>query len=217
MPVRGEFCVPGHMVAPPQLPLHLVDNSRRNVTCHLRCHGATETGPMGIGGGCDKSAFLRRRRAATQCPRERRVDRYDRDVSADHLRTRRRGHCAALRAGSPNASVNPVPPSADRGTNGARRTGDRLGDRHLELTDAGRAYATSVMCKHRLAECLLVNDRPALGGRTSKPAGGSTSARLSRRIWELLDQPTTSPYGNPIPGLAELGAAVDETCPLPRR
>src|SRR5919205_4344188 len=30
------------------------------------------------------------------------------------------------------------------------------GDRHLELTPKGRALATRVMRKHRLAECLLV-------------------------------------------------------------
>src|SRR5438477_12139719 len=30
------------------------------------------------------------------------------------------------------------------------------GDRHLELTEAGRMHAIAVMRKHRLAECLLV-------------------------------------------------------------
>lgn len=35
------------------------------------------------------------------------------------------------------------------------------------------------------------------------------SEAVEKRIWELLDQPTTSPYGNPIPGLAELGADND--------
>jgi DtxR family Mn-dependent transcriptional regulator len=32
---------------------------------------------------------------------------------------------------------------------------------------------------------------------------------VEKRIWELLDQPTASPYGNPIPGLAALGADAD--------
>src|SRR5437762_11147661 len=32
-----------------------------------------------------------------------------------------------------------------------------LGDRHLHLTDLGRAHAVAVMRKHRLAELLLVN------------------------------------------------------------
>src|ERR1041384_4241495 len=31
------------------------------------------------------------------------------------------------------------------------------GDRHLELTQVGRKHAISVMRKHRLAECLLVD------------------------------------------------------------
>ena len=30
------------------------------------------------------------------------------------------------------------------------------GDRHLELTPRGREYATRVMRKHRIAECLLI-------------------------------------------------------------
>lgn len=32
------------------------------------------------------------------------------------------------------------------------------------------------------------------------------SEQVERRILELLDGPTESPYGNPIPGLEELGA-----------
>ena len=50
-------------------------------------------------------------------------------------------------------------------------------DRHLELTEEGRALAIRVLRKHRLAERLLA----------------------------LLGNPTESPYGTPIPGLAELG------------
>ena len=33
------------------------------------------------------------------------------------------------------------------------------------------------------------------------------SEQVERRVLELLDHPTESPYGNPIPGLAELGDA----------
>lgn len=33
------------------------------------------------------------------------------------------------------------------------------------------------------------------------------SERVERRIFDLLNHPTVSPYGNPIPGLAELGGA----------
>lgn len=86
------------------------------------------------------------------------------------------------------------------------------GDRHLELTASGREYAVSVMRKHRLAECLLVNviglpweDVHAEACRWEHVM----SEAVERRIWELLDNPTTSPYGNPIPGLAELGADKD--------
>lgn len=34
------------------------------------------------------------------------------------------------------------------------------------------------------------------------------SENVERRILEVLDNPTTSPYGNPIPGLEELGVKV---------
>ena len=36
------------------------------------------------------------------------------------------------------------------------------------------------------------------------------SEAVERRLLQLLDQPTESPYGNPIPGLAELGAEAGE-------
>lgn len=83
------------------------------------------------------------------------------------------------------------------------------GDRHLELTAEGRAMATRVMRKHRLAECLLVDviglaweDVHAEACRWEHVM----SETVERRIVELLDHPTRSPFGNPIPGLAELGA-----------
>jgi DtxR family Mn-dependent transcriptional regulator len=83
------------------------------------------------------------------------------------------------------------------------------GDRHLELSEQGRALATRVMRKHRLAECLLVDvigmaweDVHAEACRWEHVM----SEAVERRLLELLDHPTNSPYGNPIPGLAELGA-----------
>jgi DtxR family transcriptional regulator, iron-dependent repressor len=82
------------------------------------------------------------------------------------------------------------------------------GDRHLELSDQGRSLATRVMRKHRLAECLLVDvigmaweDVHAEACRWEHVM----SEAVERRLLELLDHPTASPYGNPIPGLAELG------------
>ena len=81
------------------------------------------------------------------------------------------------------------------------------GDRHLELSDDGRAMATRVMRKHRLAECLLVDviglpweDVHAEACRWEHVM----SETVERRLLEILGHPSTSPYGNPIPGLDEL-------------
>ena len=84
-------------------------------------------------------------------------------------------------------------------------------DRHLELTEAGRAVATRVMRKHRLAERLLTD---VIGLDLSHVHDEACrwehvmSERVERRLLEVLDSPTLSPYGNPIPGLAELGIDV---------
>ncbi|GAA0573716.1 metal-dependent transcriptional regulator [Actinomadura livida] len=93
------------------------------------------------------------------------------------------------------------------------------GDRHLELTESGRGLATRVMRKHRLAECLLVNviglpweDVHIEACRWEHVM----SEDVERRLVALLDNPTTCPHGNPIPGLAELGApgGAADTPPL---
>ena len=83
-----------------------------------------------------------------------------------------------------------------------------MDDRQLKLTSEGMAIATRVMRKHRLAECLLVDviglaweDVHAEACRWEHVM----SETVERRILELLAHPTTSPFGNPIPGLAELG------------
>ena len=85
------------------------------------------------------------------------------------------------------------------------------GDRHLELTAEGRMKAVRVMRKHRLAERLLsdviglewefVHDEACRWEHVM-------SEQVERRIVAMLDHPTESPYGNPIPGLDELGQAV---------
>jgi DtxR family Mn-dependent transcriptional regulator len=84
------------------------------------------------------------------------------------------------------------------------------GDRHLVFTEAGRSRAMHVMRKHRLAERLLadvigldwayVHDEACRWEHVM-------SEQVERRLIELLDHPTESPYGNPIPGLDELGDA----------
>jgi DtxR family Mn-dependent transcriptional regulator len=78
------------------------------------------------------------------------------------------------------------------------------GDRHLHLTDLGRAHAVSVMRKHRLAELLLVNviGLPYTDAHDEACRWEHVmSDEVERRVYDLLNRPTRSPYGNPIPGL----------------
>ena len=87
------------------------------------------------------------------------------------------------------------------------------GDRHLELTDDGRAKAVRVMRKHRLAERLLTDviglDWEYLHDEACRWEH-VMSDRVERRLLQLLDHPHRSPYGNPIPGLGELGEGVPD-------
>jgi DtxR family Mn-dependent transcriptional regulator len=82
------------------------------------------------------------------------------------------------------------------------------GDRHLELTGEGMLLATRVMRKHRLAERLLTDviglDWELVHAEACRWEH-VMSETVERRLVELLDHPTESPYGNPIPGLDELG------------
>ncbi len=82
------------------------------------------------------------------------------------------------------------------------------GDRHLELTEEGRRLATQVMRKHRLAERLLTDVIGLEWELVHEEAcrwEHVMSENVERRLLKLLDHPTESPYGNPIPGLGELG------------
>jgi DtxR family Mn-dependent transcriptional regulator len=82
------------------------------------------------------------------------------------------------------------------------------GDRHLELTDKGRELATSVMRKHRLAERLLVDIIGLPWEEVHAEAcrwEHVMSEEVERRLVQVLDNPTVSPFGNPIPGLNVLG------------
>jgi DtxR family transcriptional regulator, Mn-dependent transcriptional regulator len=82
------------------------------------------------------------------------------------------------------------------------------GDRHLELTEEGLLLATRVMRKHRLAERLLTDviglDWELVHAEACRWEH-VMSETVERRLVELLGHPTESPYGNPIPGLDELG------------
>jgi DtxR family transcriptional regulator, Mn-dependent transcriptional regulator len=78
-------------------------------------------------------------------------------------------------------------------------------DRTLELTDAGREIAISVMRKHRLAELLLIE---VIGLEWEEVHNEACrwehviSDSVEQRLVELLESPDTCPHGNPIPGLA---------------
>ena len=87
------------------------------------------------------------------------------------------------------------------------------GDRHLELTDAGRSKAVTVMRKHRLAERLLADVIGLDWELVHEEAcrwEHVMSEHVERRLVAILGNPQESPYGNPIPGLAELGAPSAE-------
>ncbi|MFE6610818.1 metal-dependent transcriptional regulator [Amycolatopsis sp. NPDC057786] len=81
-------------------------------------------------------------------------------------------------------------------------------DRHLQLTEHGRELAIAVMRKHRLAERLLVDVIGLEWEHVHNEAcrwEHVMSEAVERKLVKLLDHPTTSPYGNPIPGLDKLG------------
>lgn len=80
--------------------------------------------------------------------------------------------------------------------------------RTIELTPEGRQLATRVMRKHRLAERLLVD---VIGLELEYVHEEACrwehvmSERVERKILGLISEKNLSPYGNPIPGLDELG------------
>jgi DtxR family Mn-dependent transcriptional regulator len=88
--------------------------------------------------------------------------------------------------------------------------------RNLELTDAGQARAVAVMRKHRLAECLLVD---VIGLELEHVHAEACrwehvmSEAVERKLLRLLNFPTVSPYGNPIPGLQQLEHPTDSATP----
>lgn len=85
------------------------------------------------------------------------------------------------------------------------------GDRHLELTATGRKAAVSVMRKHRLAERLLT-DVIGLDWQFVHEEACRwehvISDRVELKIIEMIGDPTVSPFGNPIPGLEEIGLSA---------
>ncbi|ADK29012.1 MarR family transcriptional regulator [Corynebacterium pseudotuberculosis] len=84
-------------------------------------------------------------------------------------------------------------------------------DRSLQMTPTGRALATAVMRKHRLAERLLTD---IIGLDIHKVHDEACrwehvmSDEVERRLVDVLEDVTRSPFGNPIPGLDELGVSI---------
>ncbi len=76
-------------------------------------------------------------------------------------------------------------------------------DRRLSLTSKGRALATSVVRRHRLAERLLVDVIGLEWEKVHREADRwehAISADVEAKLVELLGDPATCPHGNPIPG-----------------
>jgi DtxR family transcriptional regulator, Mn-dependent transcriptional regulator len=87
-------------------------------------------------------------------------------------------------------------------------------DRTVQLTERGREWATHVMRKHRLAERLLadvIGLDPAYIHEEACRWEHVISDRVADKLAELLGNPTTSPYGNPIPGADGGGGDRDTT------
>lgn len=80
-----------------------------------------------------------------------------------------------------------------------------MGDRRLELTEEGRAHATEVLRKHRLAERLLLDVIGLEWAQVHDEAcrwEHVMSDAVEARLAELLHDPTLDPYGNPLPGVS---------------
>jgi DtxR family Mn-dependent transcriptional regulator len=78
-----------------------------------------------------------------------------------------------------------------------------LEDRSLRLTAKGRALATTVVRRHRLAERLLVDVIGLEWEKVHKEADRwehAISADVEEKLVQLLGDPATCPHGNPIPG-----------------
>jgi DtxR family Mn-dependent transcriptional regulator len=81
----------------------------------------------------------------------------------------------------------------------------------LELTDAGRAIATSVVRRHRLAERLLLDVIGLEWDKVHREADRwehVISPDVEERLVALLGDPASCPHGNPIPGSAHAGRRV---------
>jgi DtxR family Mn-dependent transcriptional regulator len=80
-------------------------------------------------------------------------------------------------------------------------------ERVLHLSDEGRAYATAVLRRHRLAELLLVDVLKVPWSQVHEEAcrlEHAISDNLETHLVQLLGDPGMCPHGNPIPGSANV-------------
>jgi DtxR family Mn-dependent transcriptional regulator len=78
-------------------------------------------------------------------------------------------------------------------------------DRTVLLTESGQALAEQVVRRHRLAERLLTDILGLSWAEAHQEAGKwehIISDKVEAAIINLLEDPTTCPHGNPIPGSA---------------
>jgi len=80
-------------------------------------------------------------------------------------------------------------------------------DRVMHLTESGRAYATAMLRRHRLAELLLVDVLKVPWSQVHEEAcrlEHAISDTVEAHLVALLGDPGVCPHGNPIPGSANL-------------
>ena len=79
----------------------------------------------------------------------------------------------------------------------------KLAEGQIKLTSKGTDLATQVVRRHRLAECFLT-DVLGLSWTEAHHEAGKWEHIISGSVEEamrkILDDPTTCPHGNPIPG-----------------
>jgi DtxR family transcriptional regulator, iron-dependent repressor len=89
-------------------------------------------------------------------------------------------------------------------------------DRSFTLTPSGEEAGQTVIRRHRLAECFLVNVLGLRWERAHPEAARwehALSEDVEQRIIEMLDDPAVCPHGNLIPGSKHAGPA-EPSAPL---
>lgn len=84
----------------------------------------------------------------------------------------------------------------------------------MRLSDTGRAYARSMVRRHRLAERLLVDVLGVPWHQVHEEAcrlEHAISENLEQHLVTLLGDPGCCPHGNPIPGSANMPGDIELT------